>query len=91
MGMISCLKTDEQFQSAKELRLLRSPWPSTAAGNNVAVSKLANQQQQWSAMDKKIALLDIPHYRQKLATEQDETKRQILLRLLAEEQAKLTC
>jgi hypothetical protein len=28
-------------------------------------------------------------YREKLATEQDETRRQILLRLLAEEEAKL--
>jgi len=40
-------------------------------------------------MDKRIARLNINHYRDKLATEQDETRRQILLRLLAEEEAKL--
>ena len=42
-----------------------------------------------SAMDKRIARLNIAHYRDKLVTEQDETRRQILLRLLAEEEAKL--
>ena len=41
------------------------------------------------AMDKMIARLNISHYKMKLATEQDEAKRQILLRLLAEEEAKL--
>jgi hypothetical protein len=40
-------------------------------------------------MDKTIALLNIDHYRKMLATEHDETKRQTLLRLLDEEQAKL--
>jgi hypothetical protein len=40
-------------------------------------------------MDKTIARLNIKYYREKLATEHDETKRQTLLRLLAEEQAKL--
>ena len=41
------------------------------------------------AMDKMIARLNISHYKMKLVTEQDEAKRQILLRLLTEEQAKL--
>lgn len=41
------------------------------------------------AMDKTIARLNIAHFREKLTTEQDETKRQILRRLLAEEEAKL--
>ena len=41
------------------------------------------------AMDKMIARLNISHYKMKLVTEQDEAKRQILLRLLAEEEAKL--
>ena len=41
------------------------------------------------AMDKTVARLNIEHYRKKLATEQDETKRQTLMRLLTEEQAKL--
>ena len=36
-----------------------------------------------------IARLNISHYKMKLVTEQDEAKRQILLRLLTEEQAKL--
>jgi hypothetical protein len=40
-------------------------------------------------MDKFIARANISHLRDKLATEQDEAKRQMLLRLLAEEQAKL--
>jgi hypothetical protein len=40
-------------------------------------------------MDKTIARLNIEHYRKSLATEQDETKRQTLMRLLAEEQSKL--
>jgi hypothetical protein len=41
------------------------------------------------AMDKAIAQLNIAHFREKLETETDETKRQTLLRLLAEEEAKL--
>ena len=41
------------------------------------------------AMDKMIARLNISHYKMKLVTEQDEAKRQILLRLLTEEEAKL--
>ncbi len=40
-------------------------------------------------MDKTIARLNIAHYRHKLATERDEMKRQMLVRLLAEEEAKL--
>ena len=40
-------------------------------------------------MDRAIARLNIEHYRKKLAEEGDETKRQTLLRLLAEEEAKL--
>jgi hypothetical protein len=40
-------------------------------------------------MDKSVARLNIEHYRRSLATEQDETKRQTLMHLLAEEQAKL--
>jgi hypothetical protein len=42
-----------------------------------------------SVMDRMIARLNISYYREKLATETDETKRQMLLRLLAEEEAKL--
>jgi hypothetical protein len=40
-------------------------------------------------MDKSIARLNIAHFRQMLATEQDEMKRQTLIRLLVEEEAKL--
>ncbi len=40
-------------------------------------------------MDKFIARANIAHYREKLATETDETERQTVLRLLAEEEAKL--
>jgi hypothetical protein len=36
-----------------------------------------------------IAQLNIDHYRRKLASEQDEEKRQVLVRLLAEEEHKL--
>jgi hypothetical protein len=40
-------------------------------------------------MDKFIARANITHLRDKLADEQDEAKREMLLRLLAEEEAKL--
>jgi hypothetical protein len=40
-------------------------------------------------MDKTVARLNIEHFRKKLAEEGDETKRQTLLRLLADEEAKL--
>jgi hypothetical protein len=40
-------------------------------------------------MDKIIAHLNIEHFRKQLAAETDETKRQTLMRLLAEEEAKL--
>jgi hypothetical protein len=36
-----------------------------------------------------VARLNIEHFRKKLAEEKDETKRQTLLHLLAEEEAKL--
>jgi len=41
------------------------------------------------AMDKTVARLNIEHYRKSLAAERDEAKRQTLMRLLAEEEAKL--
>lgn len=40
-------------------------------------------------MDRTIARLNIEHYRRLLAKEADETRRQTLLRLLAEEEAKI--
>jgi hypothetical protein len=40
-------------------------------------------------MKKYVARLNIEHFRQKLLEEKDESKRQVLLRLLAEEEAKL--
>lgn len=40
-------------------------------------------------MDKYVAGLNIQHYRELIAKEKDETKRQQLSRLLAEEEAKL--
>lgn len=40
-------------------------------------------------MDKTVARLNIEHYRRLLARETDETRRLTLLRLLAEEEAKL--
>jgi hypothetical protein len=40
-------------------------------------------------MDRFVARQNIEHYRRKLATEEDETKREMLLRLLAEEESKL--
>jgi len=40
-------------------------------------------------MDRAVARLNIEHYRRLLATETDEARRQTLLRLLAEEEAKL--
>ena len=41
-------------------------------------------------MDGTVARLNIEHYRRMLAQEVDETKRQAIMRLLAEEEAKLT-
>jgi len=41
-------------------------------------------------MDRTVARLNIEHFQKKLATEADETKRQQILRLLAEEEAKLS-
>ena len=40
-------------------------------------------------MDKFVARVNIGHIRDQLATEQDELKRQTLLRILAEQEAKL--
>jgi hypothetical protein len=40
-------------------------------------------------MDKTIARLNIEHFRKRLAVETDETTRQMLLQLLAEEEARL--
>ncbi len=40
-------------------------------------------------MDRTVARLNIEHYRKLLATETDETKRRTLVKLLAEEEAKL--
>ena len=41
-------------------------------------------------MDKSVARLNIEHYCKLLANETDETRRQMLVRLLAEEEAKLS-
>lgn len=40
-------------------------------------------------MDKLVARLNIEHYQKKLAEKLDDTKRRTILRLLAEEEAKL--
>jgi hypothetical protein len=40
-------------------------------------------------VDKTVARLNIEHFRKQLATEKDESRRQMILRLLAEEEAKL--
>ncbi len=40
-------------------------------------------------MERTVARLNIEHYRKLLTNESDEAKRQVLLRLLAEEEAKL--
>ena len=40
-------------------------------------------------MDRTVARLNIEHYRRLLAKETDETRRQTIMRLLAEEEAKL--
>ena len=40
-------------------------------------------------MDKTVARLNIEHHRKLLAIEADETKRHLIARLLAEEEAKL--
>jgi len=40
-------------------------------------------------MDKSVARLNIEHFRRLLAQETDESRRQLLLKLLAEEEAKI--
>lgn len=40
-------------------------------------------------MDEFVARLNIEHFKNRLATETDDARRQVLLRLLAEEEAKL--
>jgi hypothetical protein len=40
-------------------------------------------------LDRTVASLNIEHYKRLLATETDESRRQLLLRLLAEEKEKL--
>lgn len=40
-------------------------------------------------MDRTVARLNVEHYRRLLARETDETRRQTIMRLLAEEEAKL--
>jgi hypothetical protein len=40
-------------------------------------------------VDRSVAQLNIEHYRRLLAEETDESRRQLLLRLLAEEEAKV--
>lgn len=40
-------------------------------------------------MDRTVARYNVEHYRRLLAQETDETRREMLLRLLAEEEAKL--
>jgi hypothetical protein len=40
-------------------------------------------------VDKTVARLNIEHFREKLASETDENRRQTILRLLAAEEAKL--
>jgi hypothetical protein len=42
-----------------------------------------------SPVDRTVARLNIEHYRKQLARETDETRRQMILRLLDEEEAKL--
>jgi hypothetical protein len=40
-------------------------------------------------LDRTVASLNIEHYKKLLATETDESRRQLLLRLLAEEEKKI--
>ncbi|MFY9757888.1 MAG: hypothetical protein WAK37_18260, partial [Pseudolabrys sp.] len=52
----------------------------------ISISALAGER----LMDRHVARLNIEHYRKLIATEPDETKRQTLIRLQAEEELKLT-
>jgi hypothetical protein len=40
-------------------------------------------------VDRSVARLNVEHYRRLLATEMDESRRQTLMRLLAEEESKI--
>jgi hypothetical protein len=55
---------------------------------------MSGYKSQWApsmerALDRTVARLNVEHYRRLLAKETDEMRRQTLMRLLAEEEAKL--
>jgi hypothetical protein len=52
-------------------------------------TKRKSSQERERALDRTVARLNIEHYRRLLATETDESRRQVILRLLAEEEAKV--
>ena len=56
-----------------------------AASSLTLANEVGGCKKQGRRMDKTIALLNIDHYRKMLVTEHDETKRQTVLLLLAEE------
>ncbi len=58
-------------------------------GLGVRCGGRAGREERRIAMDRTVARLNIEHFQQKLATETDETKRRQILRLLAEEEARL--
>jgi hypothetical protein len=50
----------------------------------------ARQSDENHILDRTVAHMNVEHYRRLLAVETDEGRRQVLLRLLAEEEAKLS-
>jgi hypothetical protein len=53
------------------------------------IVSLGVDEERGTTMDRTVARLNIQHFRKLLAEETDESKRQSILRLLAEEEAKL--
>lgn len=49
-----------------------------------------NDQNRDHTVDRTVAHMNVEHYRRLLAVETDEARRQVLLRLLAEEEAKIS-
>ncbi len=68
---------------------LRLLWPFQPGEKGRIFREVEAWRTEKLALDKTVARLNVEHYRKLLANEADEARRQMLVRLLAEEEAKL--
>ncbi len=68
---------------------LRLLWPFQTGEKGRIFRQVETWRTEKLALDKTVARLNVEHYRKLLANEADEARRQMLVRLLAEEEAKL--